>query len=33
MLRFSPYIISFLTDDIILLRHVEMAGQLHKTWR
>jgi len=27
-LRFSPYIISFLTDDIILLRHVEIAGQL-----
>ena len=30
-LRFSPYIISFLTDDIILLRHVEMAGQLRKS--
>ena len=27
-LRFSPYIISFLSDDIILLRHVEIAGQL-----
>ncbi len=27
-LRFSPYLISFLTDDIILLRHVEIAGQL-----
>ncbi len=26
--RFSPYLISFLTDDIILLRHVEIAGQL-----
>jgi len=27
-LRFSPYVISFLSDDIILLRHVEIAGQL-----
>ncbi len=27
-LRFSPYVISFLADDIILLRHVEIAGQL-----
>ena len=27
-LRFSPYIISFLSDDIILLRHIEIAGQL-----
>jgi len=30
-LRFSPYIISFLTDDIILLRHIEIAGQLRKS--
>ncbi len=30
-LRFSPYIISFLTDDIILLRHVEIAGRLRKS--
>jgi circadian clock protein KaiC len=29
-LRFSPYIISFLSDDIILLRHIEIAGQLRK---
>ncbi len=27
-LRFSPYIISFLSDDILLLRHMEIAGQL-----
>src|SRR5438270_1317151 len=27
-LRFSPCLISFLSDDIILLRHVEIAGQL-----
>ncbi len=27
-LRFSPYLISFLTDDIILLRYIEIAGQL-----
>ncbi len=27
-LRFSPYVISFLSDDIILLRHVEITGQL-----
>jgi len=27
-LRFSPYIISFLSDDILLLRHVEVAGEL-----
>jgi circadian clock protein KaiC len=27
-LRFSPYIISFLSDDIILLRHIEIAGRL-----
>jgi circadian clock protein KaiC len=30
-LRFSPYLISFLSDDIILLRHVEIAGQLRKS--
>ncbi len=30
-LRFSPYIISFLSDDIILLRHVEIEGQLRKS--
>src|ERR671939_33156 len=30
-LRFSPYLISFLADDIILLRHVEIAGQLRKS--
>lgn len=29
--RFSPYVISFLTDDIILLRYVEVAGQLRKS--
>ena len=29
-LRFSPYVISFLADNIILLRYVEIAGQLHK---
>ena len=30
-LRFSPYLISFLADDIILLRHAEIAGQLRKS--
>lgn len=30
-LRFSPYVISFLADNIILLRYVEMAGQLRKS--
>jgi circadian clock protein KaiC len=30
-LRFSPYVVSFLADDIILLRYVEMAGQLRKS--
>ena len=30
-LRLSPYIISFLSDDIILLRHAEIAGQLRKS--
>ncbi len=30
-LRLSPYIISFLAADIILLRHVEIAGELRKS--
>ncbi|MEI7768950.1 MAG: ATPase domain-containing protein [Chloroflexales bacterium] len=30
-LRFSPYVISFLADNIILLRHVEIMGQLQKS--
>ena len=30
-LRFSPYVISFLADDIILLRYVELEGQLRKS--
>lgn len=30
-LRFSPYIISFLSDTIILLRHIEVAGKLRKS--
>ena len=30
-LRFSPYAVSFLADDIILLRYVEIAGQLRKS--
>jgi circadian clock protein KaiC len=29
-LRFSPYVISFLADDILLLRYVEVAGELEK---
>ncbi len=29
-LRFSPYVVSFLADDIILLRYVEIDGQLRK---
>jgi circadian clock protein KaiC len=29
-LRFSPYVISFLADNIILLRYIEVAGQLKK---
>ena len=29
-LRFSPYVISFLADDILLLRYVEVAGALEK---
>jgi circadian clock protein KaiC len=30
-LRFSPYVVSFLADDILLLRYVESAGQLNKS--
>ncbi len=30
-LRLSPYIISFLADNIILLRYIEVAGQLSTT--
>lgn len=30
-LRFSPYVVSFLADDIILLRYVEISGQLRKS--
>jgi len=30
-LRFSPYVISFLADDLILLRYVELAGQMRKS--
>jgi circadian clock protein KaiC len=30
-LLFSPYVISFLADDILLLRYVELAGQLRKS--
>jgi circadian clock protein KaiC len=30
-LRFSPYIVSFLADDIILLRYVEIDGQLRRS--
>ncbi len=30
-LRFSPYVISFLADDILLLRYVEIAGELQKS--
>ena len=30
-LRLSPYVISFLADNIILLRYVEIAGQLRKS--
>jgi circadian clock protein KaiC len=32
-LRLSPYVISFLADNIILLRYVEVAGQLRKSLR
>lgn len=30
-LRFSPYLISFLSEDLILLRHIQIAGQLRKS--
>jgi circadian clock protein KaiC len=30
-LRFSPYVVSFLADDILLLRYVERAGYLYKS--
>ena len=30
-LRFSPYVVSFLADDIILLRYIELEGQLRKS--
>ncbi|HEY8743855.1 MAG TPA: ATPase domain-containing protein, partial [Chloroflexota bacterium] len=30
-LRFSPYVVSFLADDILLLRYVEIEGELQKT--
>jgi len=30
-LTLSPYVISFLTDNIILLRYVEIAGQFKKS--
>ncbi len=30
-LRFSPYLVSFLADDIFLLRYVEIDGQLRKS--
>ena len=30
-LRFSPYLISFLSEDLILLRHVQIGGQLRKS--
>lgn len=29
-LQFSPFVISFLADDIVLRRYVEMAGMLRK---
>jgi circadian clock protein KaiC len=32
-LRLSPYVISFLADNIILLRYLEIAGQLRKSLR
>jgi circadian clock protein KaiC len=32
-MRLSPYVISFLADNIILLRYVEIAGQLRKSIR
>lgn len=30
-LRFSPYLISFLAEDIVLLRHIQIGGQLRKS--
>jgi circadian clock protein KaiC len=30
-MRFSPYVISFLADNIILLRYIEIGGQLKKS--
>ncbi len=30
-LRFSPYLISFLAEDLILLRHIQVEGQLRKS--
>ena len=30
-LRFSPYVVSFLADNILLLRYLEIAGQLNKS--
>jgi len=32
-MRLSPYVISFLADNIILLRYIEIAGQLRKSLR
>jgi circadian clock protein KaiC len=32
-MRLSPYVISFLADNIILLRYAEIAGQLRKSIR
>lgn len=29
-LRFTPNLVSFLADDVVLLRYVEMRGELHK---
>ncbi len=30
-LRFSPYVISFLADTILLLRYVELGGRFRKS--
>ena len=30
-LRFSPFVVSFLADDIVLLRYVEIGGELRKS--
>lgn len=32
-MRLSPYVISFLADNIILLRYIEIAGELRKSLR